>query len=233
MELGAAPQSRNPQAFQTLSEISASLRTRSRWGRWGVRFAILVVGALLLWWFRIPLGRTAARWWMVEESPASADAIVVLGGGEDYRPFAAAKLWKEGLAPLILVPNVPPSPAETLGLRSTTTEIILGVLKSQGVPEAAIQRIGHDASSTREEALAVKTWVEAHPSTVHILLVPTDPFATRRTNWFFEKTLPGIDTRVLRIDPHEYTAETWWEKEQGLIAFQNEVLKNLYYHLKY
>lgn len=178
----------------------------------------------------------------MEESPAKADAILVLGGGEDYRPFAAARIWKQGYAPVILVPNVKPSPTEELGLSPTTTEIILAVLKSQGVPESAILRIGSDVSSTREEALAAKSWIDSPPAAsgtagspppTGVLLVPTDPFASRRTNWLFEKTLPGIDTRILRADPHEYTAESWWEKEQGLIAFQNEVIKNLYYHLKY
>jgi hypothetical protein len=25
----------------------------------------------------------------------------------------------------------------------------------------------------------------------------------------------------------------WWQREEGLIAFQNEVVKSIYYHFKY
>ncbi|MES2467256.1 MAG: hypothetical protein V4675_08150 [Verrucomicrobiota bacterium] len=231
-----------------------------------------------LWLARAPILRTAARLWIVDESLIPARAIVVLGGGEDYRPFAAARLWKQGLAPVILVPQVIASRTESLGLRPTTTQIILGVLKSEGIPDDAIQLYGKDLSSTREEALAVQTWLtSAPPSTLdprqstpdsptpavdqaptefpgpptpqppaspprpstldphlpNVLLIPTDPFATRRTNAFFGKTLPGCDVRVLRTDPQDLSVDTWWSQEQGLIDFQNEVIKWLFYKIKY
>jgi hypothetical protein len=45
-----------------------------------------------------------------------ADAIVVLGGGLETRPFAAAALYKNGFAPKILVSDVKRSRAEKLGV---------------------------------------------------------------------------------------------------------------------
>ena len=71
------------------------------------------------------------------------------------------------------------------------------------------------------------------PQPFPILLIPTDPFATRRTNAFFGKTLPGCDVRVIRTDPPDLNVEAWWTQEQGLIAFQNEVIKWLFYKIKY
>lgn len=182
---------------------------------------------------RVPLLKGLAAWWIVEEVPEAADAIVVLGGGEDYRPFAAARLWKRGLAPVILVPEVKRSPTEELGLRPATTEVILGVLRVEGVPDSAVIRIGKDVSSTREEALAVKAWMAAEGKATPRMLIPTGPFQTRRTNWLFEETIPGSAAMVIRTDPQDLNADVWWTMETGLISFQNEVIKYLMYRVKY
>jgi len=76
---------------------------------WVLRAAAV---GLLVVALRVPLLRGLAAWWIVDEVPVAAEAIVVLGGGEEYRPFAAARLWKSGLAPVILVPEVKRSPTE-------------------------------------------------------------------------------------------------------------------------
>ena len=38
---------------------------------------------------------------------------------------------------------------------------------------------------------------------------------------------------ITAIEPREYTRAEWWRSETGLIAFQNEIMKYLYYRLKY
>ena len=195
--------------------------------------AVLAAAAALL--ARGPLLRAAAHLWITDSLPGPARAIVVLGGGEDYRPFAAARLFHQGLAPVVLVPDVEESPVEQLGLKPSTTQIILGVLRAQGVPDSAVQRIGQKVSSTREEALAVKAWLQspsANSAAPSCLLIPTDPFATRRTARFFRKTLPGCDIRVLRTDPPKFDLERWWTQENSLIAFQNEIIKAAFYFVK-
>lgn len=201
---------------------------------WLPLLALLVAAAALLG--RGPLLRAAANLWITDTTPSPARAIVVLGGGEDYRPFAAARLFHQGLAPIILVPDVEPSPVEQLGLKPSTTQIILGVLHAQGVPDSAVQLIGQKVSSTREEALAVKSWLQAppaNPPAPPCLLIPTDPFATRRTARFFRKTLPGYDIRVLRTDPPKFDLDHWWTQENSLITFQNELIKAALYLVKY
>jgi uncharacterized SAM-binding protein YcdF (DUF218 family) len=199
---------------------------------------VAAVGLLVVA-LRVPLLRGVAQLWIVDEAPVGAEAIVVLGGGEEYRPFAAARLWKSGLAPVILVPEVKRSGTAALGLRPSATEIILGVLKAEGVPESAIVTIGKDVTSTREEALAVREWatgrglVKGEGEAGWRLLIPTDPFPTRRTNWLFEKTIPGLEAVVVRTDPPDMEVEAWWTRENSLISFNNECVKYLLYRLKY
>ena len=35
------------------------------------------------------------------------------------------------------------------------------------------------------------------------------------------------------VNPPDYARDTWWKNERGIIGFQNEVMKYLYYRLKY
>ena len=84
-----------------------------------------------------------------------------------------------------------------------------------------------------DEALALKDWVQQ--TKAHSVLIPTDLFHTRRVCWIFSKALrgTGAETHVTAVDPLRYTAGDWWKHEEGLIAFQNEVIKSVYYLLKY
>lgn len=182
--------------------------------------------------------RAAAYGWLVDEPVEPAAAIVVLGGGEDYRPYAAARLWREGWAPVVLVPDVEVRRTEAMGLRPPTTEVILGVLRAEGVPERAIVRIGRSLTSTRDEAEAVRQWAEGGAAAAvtagpRRLLIPTDPFPTRRTDWIFRRVLPEWDVRVVRTDPGTFDFDRWWMREDGVMSFQNEVVKMVYYLVRY
>jgi hypothetical protein len=66
-------------------------------------------------------------------------------------------------------------------------------------------------------------------------MIPTEIFHTRRVHWLFNRMLAGsgITPRIVALNPPEYTSADWWQHEEGLIAFQNEVIKSLYYRLKY
>jgi hypothetical protein len=43
----------------------------------------------------------------------------------------------------------------------------------------------------------------------------------------------GVDVRVKALPPLRYGTTNWWHREEGVIDFQNELLKLLYYRLKY
>jgi uncharacterized SAM-binding protein YcdF (DUF218 family) len=201
--------------------------------RFSIGLASLAALALLLFLCRAPILRTAAHIWIIDTPPARADAIVVLGGGIQYRPFTAAKLYLRGLAPQIVIFRVKPYPTKKPSLTPTEQQLTRQILIDEGVPESAILEIGHDVASTRDEALAVRAWTAA--AKPRSLLIPTDPFHTRRVHWLFRKTLHGTSaTPTITIARRsEYTAENWWTTELGLIDFQNEVIKYVFYRIKY
>jgi uncharacterized SAM-binding protein YcdF (DUF218 family) len=183
--------------------------------------------------FRSPLLTGLANAWIVNDPLTNADAIVVLGGGVEYRPAAAAQLYARGLAHTVLVaqPEWPPSAKMGLTVPEGVTARLL--LISNGVPPAAITPLGTNVTNTREEALALKSWLAENKA--RSVIIPTDLFHTRRARWIFLRTLRGNGVRVEMeaVTPSRYAATNWWQREQGLIDFQNEIVKSLYYRLKY
>ncbi len=200
----------------------------------------VVVGCLLAvvllaaasWSGRHALLREAAALWIVSDAPAPADAAAVLGGGLEYRPFAAAEFYRRGLVTKILVSNIGASPAEQLGVLRSHVRENIEVLEKLGVPDAAIEPFGSNLKDTYAEAVALHDW--AKRTGARTILVPTDIFATRRLRWIMHHIF-GNDALVLvpAIDPPDYTRNDWWHNESGVITFQNEVVKYVYYRTKY
>ena len=193
----------------------------------------LILLFALAWFFREPLLRSAARAWIIDEAAVSADAIVVLGGGLEWRPFAAAELYRAGKSPLVLVSQ--PRNARTQQLLGTApdSETTSALLKKLGVPTANILFFGEGVTSTQEEALDLRQWALDHH--VRSIIIPTDPFHTRRTKWMFERVLKpaGITVTVVAVEHPAYARESWWKHEEGLVAFLNELIKSLWYRVNF
>ena len=198
--------------------------------------ACLILGCVLLlvgYVFRAPLLTGLAEAWVINDPVAKADAIVVLGGGPETRPFAAARLYHDDVAPMVLYTDVRPGPAEELGITPREAELTRRILLSNGVPETAMTMIGTNVASTYDESRAVRNWIEK--TGAKSILIPTDPFHTRRVRWIFRKELRGTETaiHVVSVNPLRYRADNWWRHEEGVTAFQNEIIKYIYYRVEY
>ena len=206
---------------------------KTRWGRAVIGLAIAVLAIGIGWAEREPILQRLAAWWVVSDELTHADAIVVLGGDIDVRPFAAAALYERGFASKILVPNVRMGRAERLGFVPSHTQLNCDVLLNLGIPETAVDTFGEDVSSTREEAQALREWALA--SQAKRVIVPTEFFAARRTRWILARELDpiGVEVIVHAFPPDEYVLADWWRHRYGLIDFNNEVLKYLYYRARY
>jgi len=218
IEVAARPRPR-PQPRRALRIVAGSLAV----------FALLAAAAFVA---RHALLREAAGVWIVSDVAAPADAAVVLGGGLEYRPFAAADFYRRGLVGKVLVSNTGAGPAERLGVLRSHVRANMEVLEKLGVPGAAIQPFGSNLHDTYDEARALHEWAER--TGARTLLVPTDIFAARRLRWIMPRVF-GNDAVVMvpAIDPPDYTRNDWWKTEGGVITFQNEVVKYVYYRLKY
>ena len=196
---------------------------------------LLVLCALLVtgYVFRSPLLTGLAKAWVVSEPATRADAIVILGGGVENRPFAAASLFHEGVAPRILYMDVKLNPAEELGLFPSEKEETRRILLNNNIPESAILAIGTNVTSTYDESRAVRAWARQTGATS--IVITTELFHTRRARWIFRRELRDTPVKiyVAAVDPVRYKINNWWRNEEGLIQFQNEVIKSIYYWFEY
>jgi uncharacterized SAM-binding protein YcdF (DUF218 family) len=132
------------------------------------------------------------------------------------RPLAAARYYRQGLVTKILVDE-------------SDSEAILLKL---GTPESAIQTFGYALPSTHHEALALRAWAEQH--NLNSIVVPTEIFSTRRVRWMLRRVFPSeFQIRVIALDPPEYRRDDWWCQARGIADFRKEVVKYLYYKVRY
>jgi hypothetical protein len=212
-------------------------RARSRFWTWLgaagcilVTFVVSSVFGAAVWANRESLLRTVPDLWSVSDPVGPADAVVVLGGGIETRPLAAADYYHRGLVKKVLLSNVRISPMEP-GHSETASNH--RVLVNLGVPQEAIELFGAELSSTYEEAVALRNW--ALHTHAHTLIVPTEYFSSRRVHWIMMHEMAGSGTKVLvpALNYPEYSRSNWWKNERAVFEFKNELLKYIYYRLKY
>ena len=123
-----------------------------------------------------------------------ADALIVLGGEPVARPFEAARLYKEGVAPRVFVTGIGDAGANSR------------ILIKEGVPSSAIT-VESKAITTYSNATLLKPMLEADH--VHSALIVTSPFHTRRALATFRKVIPEVRFGVVDA------SIGWWRTSQG------------------
>jgi uncharacterized SAM-binding protein YcdF (DUF218 family) len=194
-----------------------------------VAIAILVI---CVWLGRESLLRDAASLWIVSDPVTRADAIVVLGGDSQARPLRAAELYRRGLADKVLVSQTAEVEQVAVGASPSDAELNRTALLKLGVPPGAIENFGTANANTRDEAVALKEWAKRNAASAFI--IPAEIFSARRVRWIFDRELSG-DAITIEVSSLEspVSRSEWWKTDQGVIAFQNEVLKYIFYRLKY
>jgi hypothetical protein len=187
----------------------------------------------LAWTARAPLLQGAADLWIVSDPVTASDVAVVLGGGVDVRPFAAAELFHKGLVKKVLVSQVSDGRAVAIGAQPGHTEVNRQVLLKLGVPADAIETFGDSNKNTKEEALAVLEWTQRHAS--RAVIIPVGSFEARRVRWTFRHEFAGQPVRieVSASDSPQYVRANWWKDDPAIVLFVIEILKFIYYRLKF
>ena len=207
---------------------------RRRWtSRKIVKALLLLIGAWVL------LAWLAARALMVNAPLPSADAIVVLSGSSAYveRTQKAAELYREGRAPFVWLTNdhtrggwSSALQRNPLFVERATEELIKG-----GVPAEKIKIVPGVASSTRYETLLIKEYALAEG--IRTVLVVTSTYHSRRAlrslRQLFEGTEVAIGLDPAPIGPLTPSPIFWWLKAEGWRTVGVEVVKLIYYCLKY
>ncbi|HWB10155.1 MAG TPA: YdcF family protein [Pirellulales bacterium] len=208
-----------------------------KWPRRGLGFltvaACLAASLTLAWLGRAWLLSGAARWLNVGQSPQRCDYALVLPGGEETRPFAAAALVKAGLARQVLVPRTRSSPDVDEKIRRPTHEVIREVLLLEGVPSADIFFLGQDSVSTHTDALALADFLRTRDRTR--VAVVTSNYHTRRTSWVLREVLGdrAADVRMVAVPVDGFDEDAWWQTREGTLAYSTEFAKLAVYAVGY
>jgi uncharacterized SAM-binding protein YcdF (DUF218 family) len=158
---------------------------------------------------------------------------MVLGGGEETRPFVAAALVKAGLAGKVLVPKASPSLDGEVGILPPAHEVSRSVLRHRGVADADIVILDRPVLDTYGEAVALAEFLDSAPGAR--VSVVTNDFHTRRARWVFRHVLGARASQVSFVAaPNERFFEaSWWQFEDGFHLVVGEYLKLAYYVLRY
>lgn len=182
-------------------------------------FLMLFAGLLLLIFVvRHPLLRFAGQFWVIDEPSAPSDALIVLGD-DNYRAdraFHAAELYREGVAPTVVVSG------RMLRQNVSLADVMEHDLQSFGVPAAAIVKMSNRAENTREEAGEAARLI--HARGWKRVMVVTSNYHARRTRFIYGKVLPPrIVFRVSGARDSEFDPSRWWETRQSQKLFMTEL----------
>jgi uncharacterized SAM-binding protein YcdF (DUF218 family) len=179
-------------------------------------FLVLLCGVVYL--ARHPILRFAADSWIVNDAPATADAIVVMSDDNFYadRAAHAAELSRQAVAPVVVASGRRLRPSAGI------SELMQHDLIERGVPKEKIVLFPNDAEATIEQVMQIERFATEH-GWKRLLLV-TSNYATRRTRYIALKLAPaGMTISVASTRDGDFDPEHWWEKRSSTKAFFGEL----------
>jgi uncharacterized SAM-binding protein YcdF (DUF218 family) len=200
------------------------------------KFIVFVLAAIMLlsvvYSLRDTLLPLPAKWLIHEDKLQKADAMIVLSGGSFDRGNEAARIFHQGLVPLIICPGSNKAyEYEILGMNLKESEVAKMNLQRHHIPDSVIVVIPH-GTSTAEEAKFLFPFIKEKNYRRVILL--TSLYHTRRARSVFEREFKnsGVQFIVRGAKSSRFDEYKWWQSEDGLIAMNNEVIKSFYYLFK-
>jgi uncharacterized SAM-binding protein YcdF (DUF218 family) len=194
---------------------------RSRWAKRLLGVVVLVGLAVA----GLPPALDAVGRALIADDPLHpADAILVLSGEsrEGDRVQRAVALYKQGLAPLLVLSGAP------AGFRTHEAEIMQRHAEYLGVPSDHILTVKHDADSTKEEAEAVVPILKAK-GLQEVILV-TSNYHTGRAKRIFAKAAGPVGPRFWAspTDDGLFNPDGWWMRRRHAKTFFFEATKTIW-----
>ena len=183
-----------------------------------VLLALIVCGVIVF--------RGLGRWLVREDSPAHADAIVVLSGGLPSRAEGAAKYFALGYAGEVWItkPEGPADEFKALGISySGEEEYSRQVLIHMHVPESDVLILPGTIINTQQEVeVIVRELRKENKSSV---IIVTSPQHTRRVKALWQKLADKNLTATVTAAPDDtFDAAHWWRNTRDALSVVREIL---------
>ena len=164
-----------------------------------------------------------ARWLVVEDPAAAADAAVVMAGDPDYeRTTTAAALVRSGRVDLLVLTGGEAGPGDSASsLREKA--MALGV-DPDAIRWEAVSR------STRESLVALRPVLAREA--VESVVVVTSPYHQRRATMAARRAWPGIRVASQPASPSSWSPGGWWRHPRSRRIVVSEYAKLAYYALR-
>lgn len=180
---------------------------------------VLAAFAMGLYLFRVPLLQACGHFWVVDDAPGPADAVMILGDDnlQGDRATRAAELYRAHWAPRVVASGRP--------LRSylSIPDLMRRDLQIRGVPDSAILSYPRPVGNTREEAEALRKLAIDH-GWRHVLVV-TSSYHTRRARFIFYRVWPkDFEFRIISAHDSDFDPDSWWRSREGLKLVFHESL---------
>lgn len=193
--------------------------------RCGAFFVALVIALAAV---AAAAGLRASAWLSASDAPRRAAAIVVLGD-DALRAVTGADLYREGIAPRVLL-SAPFRSARQVRLAQEGVAApwfedgAMQLLRKHGVPADAIATFGTALKSTHAEGLALAPLIAPGETVV----VVTSPYHVRRARTILRDALPGREVLVVG-NRHETLPDDWWTEQEATRNVLLEGIKTVYY----
>jgi uncharacterized SAM-binding protein YcdF (DUF218 family) len=157
----------------------------------------------------------AGRLLVRDDRLVPADALFVLGGARAERWLEAVDVYRDHLAPLIVLSPEQREPAELLVLSRgvqfpSTAERGRDAILQLGVPASAVTILPGSLDSTAQEARALHEAASKHGW--HRVIVVTSKYHSRRAGFAFDREFKGTGVTIL-VHTSRYDASNparWW-----------------------
>lgn len=173
--------------------------------------------------------RAAGAFLITGDRLKAADAVAVLGGGDQQRVVQAVRLVQQQYGKWLIVTEVGEvKPGQGPGSRSVQAQA-----EEAGLSPFVILVTPGISTSTYDEAYAVMELMRT--SGFQSVLVVTDPYHTYRTGRIFRDVFrgSGLAVRVYPVQGHWYRSDTWYLSAEGWATTLREYVKLAGYLLGY
>ena len=172
---------------------------------------------------------------IVSHEPKAADVIVVLNGRDIERSLAAVDLYKKGYGKLIILARGYNDGGsreffERVGEKWNRKIFFQRAVEAMGVPEDGFRLVGKGASSTYEEALRAKEFIQNNG--YKSMLLVTSKWHSRRVCYTFRSVFNDNGAVRIAVCPSEYdtfSAYGWWRTEQSTEDVLREYARLCFY----
>ena len=208
------------------------MQQQSTPARYASRLGFGLVGCLLLALAAFVFGyiglRAAGAFLITGDPLEKADAVVVLGGGDDLRVHTGVDLVLDRYGSVLVLTE----PGELEPGAGLGSQVFRSVAIESGLSPNAILVTEQVASSTAEEAQAVLALMAERG--FRSVIVVTEPYHTQRTRLIFRRAFAGSEysVRIYPVQGHWFRSNTWFLSADGWGHALREYGKLLVYALQ-